>query len=355
MSSRRTPPLLGLILSIAALLYGAMAHAGNGASRELVFLTWADYIDPQVVKDFERRYDARLRFAYFESDDDRDRLMVDGNGRGYDVILVNDIAVQTYDRRRWLAALGEKRIPNIRHLDPRWTDAFPSTARCAVPYLWGSFGIAYRRDHLPQGLSSWRELLQPPAALRGRIAMTGTARELVGLALKAAGHSANAAERPALDQAERLLLAQKPYVRAYSYVTLDENSALVRGDIWASPLYSGDALLLQTYNPQIVYRLPREGGLLWVDYLTVAQASPQKDLAMAFVNFLTEPRVAARLARSLRYATPNQTAKAYLSADYFDNPVIYPGTDELARSEFFERLPARAQKRVNAIGSLLLD
>ncbi len=348
-------PVLGTLLSVVTVLCGAPAHADQGGPRELVFLTWVDYIDPGVVQDFEQRFDARVRFVYFESDDDRDRLMVDNNGRGYDVILVNDITVQTYERRRWLAALGGKRIPNLRHLDPRWTDAFPSTARCAVPYLWGSFGIAYRRDHLPEGLSSWRALLQPPERLRGRIAMTATARELVGLALKAAGHSANSGERQALDQAEHLLLTQRPYVRDYSYVTLDESSALVRGDIWATPLYSGDALVLQTHASEIAYRIPREGGLLWVDYLTVAQASTHKDLAMAFLNFLTGPKVAARLARSLRYATPNRGAKAHLPAEYFANPVIYPGAEELARSEFLERLPPGAQKRVNAIGALLLD
>ena len=166
-------------------------------------------------------------------------------------------------------------------------------------------------------------------------------------ALKALGYSLNSNDRKKLAEAEELLRQQKPYVHSYSYVSLTEESALVSGEVWATVIYSGDALLLREQNENITYVLPEEGGNIWVDYLTVTQSSGNKELAMKFINFLNEPQIAARIAEFVYYATPNKAAEQYLPDEYFADPVIYPSQAELDRSEFHAPLAPRAQKYTN--------
>jgi spermidine/putrescine transport system substrate-binding protein len=168
------------------------------------------------------------------------------------------------------------------------------------------------------------------------------------MALKSLGHSANTEDRKAIREAARVLRAQRPFVRSYEYVSLTEESALVSGEIWASMMYSGDALMVQEFHDDIVYVVPEEGGNLWVDYLVVMQSSPRKDLVAKFIDFLNRPEVAARNAEFVFYATPNTAARAHLSKGYFDNDVIHPDEAVLSRSEVYRELPPRVQKTLNS-------
>jgi spermidine/putrescine transport system substrate-binding protein len=55
---------------LRATLFGAslLAAQGAGAAQEIVFYTWADYIDPEVVRQFERETGATVRQRFFDSD-----------------------------------------------------------------------------------------------------------------------------------------------------------------------------------------------------------------------------------------------------------------------------------------------
>ncbi|MBI3774364.1 MAG: spermidine/putrescine ABC transporter substrate-binding protein [Gammaproteobacteria bacterium] len=232
--------------------------AANGAPppvapKELVVLTWADYIDPHVVAQFERSQHAKVKFMYFESDDDRDELLTQGNGIGYDVVLADGISVTSYADAGWLAPIRQASIPNLKHIDPRWRKAFPHAEQYGVPYFWGTIGIAYRRDLAPTAFTSWLELYRPQPALRGKIVMIKHARDVIGMALKALGYSQNSGDPAQLAQARELVLAQKPFVRAYSYVSLGKESALVTGEAWAAMVFSGDSITLRELNPNIAF------------------------------------------------------------------------------------------------------
>lgn len=317
--------------------------------RELVVLTWADYLDPEVAEEFEAKCDCSLKLVYFETDDARDRLMVESNGSGYDVVLLNGLMVQTYQQRGWLSPIDATQLTNLVHVDPKWRDAFDAAREYAVPYFWGTMGIAYRQDLAPEPITRWRDLLHPHESLRGRIIMIDSARELMAASLKSLGASLNATDPATLQAAQDLLLAQRPFVRSYSYVALTGESALLSGEVVAAMLFNGDALMLQQREPNIVFALPEEGGQLWVDYLAVLQGSPHRDLAMAFIDFLNQPEIAARNARFVHYATPNLAAEKLLPAEFLGHPVIYPPAETLVNSEYYTSLPPRVEKRYSEI------
>jgi spermidine/putrescine transport system substrate-binding protein len=140
-------------------------------------------------------------------------------------------------------------------------------------------------------------------------------------------------------------MAQKPYVNSYSYIDLDEGSALVSGDIAMSMLYNGDAMMVQEHEENIRFVIPKEGGALWVDYMVVMESSRNKELAWTFVNFLNEPENAAQLAEFVYYPTPNKAAEKLLPVEFLEDEVIYPNDDVIARSEFYTLVPARVKKK----------
>ena len=323
--------------------------------QELVFLSWGDYIDQRLVTAFEKANDVRVRMVYFDSDTQRDEMMLAAEGTGYDLVLASGASLGVWAREGWLDPLSETKVPNLVHIDPRWRHAFPGAEEFGVPYFWGTVGIGYRRDLVQEPITSWMQLFRPPAEVRGKIAMIRDASDLVGMALKALGYSANTTDSEQLALAEALLQEQKPFVKAYQYDAVNENSGLVTGELVAAMLYNGDGRLIQKHNPAVTFVLPEEGGNLWVDYLVVLKSSRNSELAWRFINFFNEPRNAAQLAETLYYATPNRAAEGYLPEAYFSDPVIYPSGAALERSERYEDLPPRSVKQRNAIVDRLLN
>jgi len=337
--------LAGVILLITMLVSSPVF--AESPPRELVLLNWSEYLDPELVEKFEQLHNVKVREVYFENDDLRDELLLDTDGMGYDLAVVNGIMVDTYRKRGWLAVATENKISNLKHVDEYWLKSFDGAEGYAVPYFWGTLGIAYRADLVQTPPGSWMDLYKPNEQLRGKIAMVESQRDALGMALKALGYSANSIDSRQIREAMELLLTQKPYVKSYSYLVLDENSALVSGDVVMAMIFSGDALMLKEHHDEIQYVVPREGGNIWVDYLVVLQGSKNKDLAYAFINFLNEPNHAAQLAEFVYYASPNKAAEKLLPADFLEDPVIYPSEEVLSRSEAYTPLPFRATKTRN--------
>ena len=276
---------LWLALILAGVFFGATAATQAApAQQELTILNWSEYLDPELIKKFERQYQVKVREVYFETDLSRDDMLLATNGGGYDLILCNDTSLQSYVKRGWLEPIDTKQIPNLKHIDPKWRGAAANAKKYAVPYFWGTLGIAYRQDKLPE-ITSWKQFFDPPEAARGKIVVIKYTRDTIGMALLALGYSINSENPEELKQAETLLLQQKPHVKSYSYVALNEKSALVNGKVLMAMMYSGDALMVQEHHPQIKYVVPIEGSNLWVDYLSVAKLSKNKALAWKFINW----------------------------------------------------------------------
>ena len=343
------------LLTVLLPLWSVHSPAGDATKAELVILNWADYIDPEVIADFEAKHLAKVRVVNFEDDDNRDQLLLATNGAGYDLVLVNETHVGLYRSHGWLARLSAAEVPNLKHIDNTWMEKARDANGYAVPYFWGTLGIAYRRDLVRNAPQHWTDLFTPSADLRGRIAMLSSQRELLGMALKAAGHSVNSIDHGEVDAAMTLLLAQKPAVRAYQQALLNEKSELVTGEVSMRMMFNGDALLLHKFNGNVAYLVPPEGTALWVDYLTVMANAPNPELAYAFLDFLNEPAIAARNAAFVNYATPNQAAATLMPAEYRDNPSIYPPAKTLANSELFTNLPPRALSYRNSQFTHLLQ
>lgn len=326
----------------------------SAGASDLVVLTWSDYMDPELVEQFEKKHNIKVRFIYFEDDDSRDKMLINSAGRGFDLVLVNDAALGLYQKRGWLAPVENKRLPNLKHTGVKWLKQASDGRYYGVPYFWGTLGIAYRKDLVHEKIASWKQLFEPSEELRGKIVMMATNRDVIGMALKSLGFSVNSDDKEALEKARRLLLAQRPYVKKYAYIAVTAESALVTGDVSMAMVFNGDALAIKEFNQNIEFVVPEEGSNIWVDYFAVMKSSVQKNVAFDFINFMNAPQVAAQQAAFVYYATPNAAAEKRMPAEYLSDPVIYPSKTILEKSEYYRDLPAKIIKQRNQIMSELL-
>ena len=336
---------------LAILFYAILSPA---VADVLTFLNWTNYMDPGLIKKFEAQYKVQVRQLYFESDDSRDAMLLKTDSSSVDVVLLNGSSIAIYNRRGWLAPVNKKQLTHLDLLDAQLRNAFAGAKKYAVPYLWGTLGIAYRKDRVKKPPQRWLDLFQPDEYLRNKINMLDNSRDVIGMALKVLGYSSNSTSKQELKAAELLLRKQKPYVKSYNYVALTKDSSIIKGDVIMAMIFNGDVLTLQKHA-DIAYVLPKEGSNLWVDYLVVMQNSNNKELAWAFINFLNEPENAAQLAQYVYYATPNTVAKNLLPEEFVNNPVIYPDKQALQLLEVHQPLPARIIKKRNNIFSYISE
>ncbi len=320
-------------------------NAPTGPMRALVLLNWSEYMDPELITAFEAQHNVKVREVFFDSDTGRTEILRATDARGFDVVLVSGADMANYIKYGWLRPITDKDVPNLKHSHPRWLEAYGGVARgYGVPHLWGSTGILYRKDKVTEPITQWKQLFEPAPALKGKILMLNDPRELIGNALKSLGYSYNSADPGELRLAEQLLLQQKPYVATYAAALL-EDSGFAAGKYWMGMAFNGDALTLKAANPLLEFVIPEEGAGLWCDYLGVPTHATHPDLALAFIQFINEPPHAAALAKFTRFATTNQRGEALLEADFLNNPMIYPSTAILEKSEMVQPLAPRVGKQ----------
>ena len=153
----------------------------------------------------------------------------------------------------------------------------------------------------------------------------------IGNALKYFGYSFNSVDPKELEDAEKLLIESKPHLFA---ITSDYQPPMRSGDATMSMCWTGDATQLHRDIPEIVYILGKEGGEIWSDFFTIPASAPHKDAAYALIDFLLEPKMAAKEAQFHGYATGDSRVDALLPAEMRESEILYPAAELLNALEF---------------------
>ncbi len=86
-------------------------------------------------------------------------------------------------------------------------------------------------------------------------------------------------------------------------------------------------------NEDIVVKIPEEGTAFSCDDLCIPKDAKQVDLAHRFINFLTDPEVAAKNMEFIAYRAPNQSAYQLVSEDFRGNEALFPSDEVFAKCE----------------------
>ncbi|QGZ29451.1 polyamine ABC transporter substrate-binding protein [Stutzerimonas stutzeri] len=325
------------------------------ATQSLTLLNWEHYLSDAVIQRWEAETGVAIQQIYFDSGDKRDEVLATPDHQ-IDLVLTALVSAYRFGSRSLLEPINEAALPNLRHVSQHWRDRCGSYS---IPYLWGTLGIAYRADRIDEPPQSWADLLLPTRGDEPHIIMMEDHEDILAAPLIYQQRSINSSDNDELKAAFELLRAQASAVLTYEYAITSLGRQRYLDQAVMALAYSGDQHVLNQ-APGVDgapwrYAVPEEGTLLWVDCLSIPTNTPNKALAYRFLDFISDPRIAALNAAELGVATPNAAARALLPEAMRQDPTIYPPEDILARSQSFEPLPPHATQTRRRIISALIN
>jgi spermidine/putrescine-binding protein len=316
---------------LAALLSAPLARA---ADTELNIYCWDEYLPKDVLDDFTKRTGIKVTLTLYDSNEVMLAKIASGVS-SFDLIFPSEYAVRVLADRKLVRELDRSKIPNWKNLDERLLDKnYDPGNKYAAPYFFGTTGIGFNKKAVGD-VDSWHVLFDPKYS--GKIMMLKDMRECFAAALKTMGKSVNEKDPGVLKLAGEKLKRQKPLVKAYDSDTFAEE--LRRGTVVLAQGYNGQVAKLVAEEPdKFGYVVPKEGATVWIDNVCIPAKASNPDAAHAFINYLLEPDVGARIVNAASYASANKAAREKVKPEILNNPSVYPPEDVLKRCEFMESL-----------------
>lgn len=297
-------------------------HSTAAQPEILKLLLWEDFFSPLLIDAWTRETGVTVEIIVFDSDDERDLILTQDTVTPFDLLVIASPAGDGFGEGGYLSRLDTARLPNLRHLDPRWVK---TCGAYSVPYAWGTMGIVYRQDKIAKPVS-WKTLLSPDRHLSGHVSMLLDVTDTLAPALAVLGYSLNTGQQRELESAWQLLLQQSAHVLTYQYVYSSVGQKSAEKEIHAALAYSGDqhGLNEMTDSGNWEYVVPEEGTYLWVDCLAISARSEKQALALQFLDYINEPERAGKNAEALGMTTANLAALAHTSAEYRADSTLFP-------------------------------
>lgn len=299
------------------------------SEQTLTVSNWAGYLPEGLLERFEEETGVQTTLVNHATNEDIVAKLTASSDPGIDIAFMSGQTVQALADQGMLAELEKSLIPNEANLFPEAMELpYDEGNVYSMPYTWGTTGLCYRSDLIDEP-TSWNDLLLPDADADGKTTMLSTDRWLALPALKALGYSVNTTDDAELAAAKELLIDAKQHLLAYDDTT------------FAEKLDSGEAVLVEAWdgwcygeNEDIRFTIPEEGSDLWVDTMTVLESSPNKEAAMAFIDFVLDEENQRAVTEYTLYLTPNEPAMAGLDPELVDSyPTLGLSVEELTSQE----------------------
>ena len=346
------------LTAASALLSGCGASGNTGASGtdsaasgsadggELYVYNWGEYIDEDVISQFEEETGITVVYDLFETNEEM-YPVIEAGAVNYDVVCPSDYMIQKMRENDLLAELNFDNIPNIAQIDPAYMEmskAFDPENKYSVPYCWGTVGILYNTRLLDElgvpAPTKWADLWDE--RLSGEILMQDSVRDAFMVALKKDGYSMNSESKDELEQAKQELIHQKPLVQAY---VIDQvRDKMIGGEAAVGVIYSGEMLYIQDevaslgLDYDLEYVIPEEGTNLWLDSWVIPKNAKNKENAEKWIDFMCRPEIAKANFEYITYPTPNKGAFELLDEEMQNNKAVFPDIDSLKNSEVYKYL-----------------
>jgi spermidine/putrescine transport system substrate-binding protein len=311
---------------------------GYSGNHTLTIYNWGDYIDPKLIKKFEKQTGWKVIYQTFDSNEAMMAKIAQG-GTTFDVAVPSEYAVSKMKEEGLLVPLDHSKLPNLKYINPRFLHlSFDPNNTYSVPYFWGTVGIVYNRDMLGgKKITSWNDLWDKD--LRNQILLVDGAREVIGMGLNSLHYSLNDTNKAHLQEAKRKLDALTPNIKA---IVGDEIKMLIANEEAAiGVVWSGDAAEIISENEKLDYVVPKEGSNLWFDNMVIPKTAKNIEGAHQFINFMLDPKNAAQNAEYVGYSTPNEKALEYLPKEIKNDKRFYPDFDSVGNLEVYKNLGKR--------------
>jgi spermidine/putrescine transport system substrate-binding protein len=285
-----------LLLAVAALaLVIAVAACGSGiegpvtvtvskveldkkASGNLVISNWPLYIDKKTVPNFEKA--TGVSVEYKEDINSNEEFfnkvqpqLTNGESGGRSIMVLADYMVAKMMKLGYLEELSHEALPevkanlakNLRH------PPFDPERQYSVPWQSGMTGIIVNKEKAPE-VRSICDLFDPK--YKGKVDFLNEVRETVPLVMKCEGVDLEKATEADWLKAIEKIKAAVGDGQISRFTGNDYAQDLTSGNAVAVMGWSGDAVQLQADNPDLEWRMPTEGCMLWSEDMIIPIGAP---------------------------------------------------------------------------------
>ncbi|WP_238364616.1 extracellular solute-binding protein [Mesobacterium pallidum] len=303
------------LLMASTLLAGL---AGAAQADTLRLLTWGGYAPEDVVAMFEAETGHTVEVTLSNNEEMIAKLRATGGG-GFDLaqpsqdrVMGPQMEFGIYKPMDVSKLNQDLFIPSM--LKATMANTTVNGDVYGVPHVWGTSGLVLNTAEAGDVVKDYTDLCAPEVA--GKVSYRLKRPTLIGFAFAMgedpfAAYGDEAKYREIMEKVEAKLTECKANVKTY-WGGGDELMNLVRsGEVTASMAWDTGGWKLNDDNADITFVAPASGALGWIDTFVLPAKGQSDDAAYAWINFVMQPEVAAKITA----AAGNFTASA--GADEF--------------------------------------
>lgn len=348
------------VAAIAALLAAGCVGSpvATVSSKALEIYTWSAYLPQEVIDGFIAAHPGlSVTVTTYDSNEAMLAGLAAQPGK-YDIVIPSDYAVEILIGQKGLEPIDvSKDLKHFGNILPEFRSPYfdpggnPSRTggkgvgpKYTVPFQWGTTGIAYDSSKTSLTFATFSDLAD--SSLHGKVGVLDDARETIGMGLIATGHDKNDADHAALDGAVAWLNG----LGIASVNSDDPEVGLLDGTATAALVYNGNAAAAVKGNPAIHFVLPEDGGIFF-DNFAIPTGAPHRDAALAFIDYVLQGDVSAKISETYGYSTPNQASLGVLATadpEFASDPISNPPLETLLGLRLVKNVGPEGQARFEA-------
>src|ERR1700686_5677797 len=236
-----------LLLAVAVVTACSCGHK-TAQEKVLYIYNWSDYIGKDTLAKFEGTTGIKVVYDTYDADETLEAKMMAGDS-GYDVVSTSTDFFSRQIKAGIYQKLDRSKLPNWNNLDPQVlrieAGADPGN-QYAMPYLRHVNGFAYNLDmiraRMPDApLDSLDMIFKPQIIARFAdcgVSFLDQAEDVLQLALNYLRLDPNSTNPEDYKGAEKVLLAVRPYIRAFD--SSEYMNGLGNKEFCISMSWSGD-------------------------------------------------------------------------------------------------------------------
>ncbi|MGF1704497.1 extracellular solute-binding protein [Enterovibrio baiacu] len=328
------------ILASAACAVAMFTTPAKAENDQLIFANWGPYLSTELLEQFTRETGIKVIYSTYESNETLYAKMKT-HPEGYDLVVPSTYFVAKMRDEGMLQKLDLSKLNNFNELDKNYLDKpFDPNNDYSIPHVIAMTGLAVNTDmYNPDDFTSWADLWSPE--LEGQIMLMDDTREVFHIALRKLGYSGNSTDPKQIDEAYEELKKLMPNVLVFN----SDNPAnpYMSGEVGLGMLWNGSAAAAQREGLPIELVWPKEGGIFWVDSLSIPKNAKNVEAAHKMIDFLLRPEVAAKISADTGYLTAVEKS----NSAYKDNPTLFPPQEDLDRGEWQDAVGDLTEKYEN--------
>jgi len=283
----------------------ALSLAGPGqvfAQESINALVWCDHTDPEFIQPFEEANNVRVNLKEFEGTGAALSILEQSRPGDWDVMIIDGVDIPGLVEQGLLASIPEHALP----LDDLWPEVVLADYHqhdgqwYGMTELFGYNTIAYNKNNVdPEDMLDMTTLWGDK--YKGRIAVYDWHTPMIGLVAMGLGKKTAELTASDLPEIRETLFRLKENTVQFTDVVASQ-TALATGEV--DILFGGGEWLtgvLSTEMPELDWVLPKQGGLMWSQSVTMLADAANPEMALKFVQYILSPEGQAALATSSCY------------------------------------------------------